>query len=183
MRTIVAASVAAFVLLPLSATAQDAASPAAGPAADSPAAQAPVAAALPPLEEIAAAPNASGFLEPQVPGELLSADLVGMPLQTPAGRPIGTVTDILIDPQLRLAGIVVEVGEAADRRSVAIPFDALAQTSGAEGEVLLIANIDLAALPEAPDFVSLRDQAQLHDNQDLAVPGSEAEGGSVPPAP
>ena len=169
---------------PLKVETQPAAATAAAGETATPAGLAALAAAIPAAADAnATAVPADGFLARQEEGALLAGDLIGRPLFDAAGAELGTITDVLIDRDRSMTAVVLSIGgDAPDAKRVAIPFGSVGHVVTDDGEVRLVAGIEMAALEAAPAFEPLSEEARKDDNQDLTEgEETEAEGGSVPP--
>jgi sporulation protein YlmC with PRC-barrel domain len=113
MRESLQAALAAALLLPLTAAAPIPA------AEEAPAAQAP---AAPPQQQVP-----RHFLAGQAEDQVLASAIMGIEVAGPEGENIGTVDDLLVDRDGRLAAVIVGIGGflGIGQKDVAIPVEAL----------------------------------------------------------
>lgn len=126
--------------------------------------QAPAPAASPPSGPQASEPTAEAVPEPSAgtPAERRASTLIGMPVVSTEGNPLGEVKDIIFDPRGEATHLVIAYGSAPqpadtadagkpasspDGKLTAMPWDA-AVASMKDGQLVL----DGAKLQDAPSF-------------------------------
>jgi sporulation protein YlmC with PRC-barrel domain len=146
------------------------------------------------------AAESGGFITRQKSSQVLSGAIIGMAVRTGAtqdAKEIGKVTNLILDTNHKLAGIVVGVGGflGVGEKDVGIPWSDVVQIDPKEKTVQV--NLTRDQLESAPAFASNRDQRQSQqarqDRQDSrgrpysapvpppAVPGQAAPvHGNVP---
>jgi sporulation protein YlmC with PRC-barrel domain len=84
----------------------------------------------------------------------LADDLIGSAVEDARGQEIGRVSNLVVDEQGRIAGLVIEVGGflGIGAREVALEWNAIQLTTDADGEPLARVDIDRQTLEQAPEF-------------------------------
>jgi len=140
-------------------------------AAQSASSAAPLTQALPDVAQ-ESPPPVESFVSGQEEGELTASDLIGQTIHDAEGASLGTISDLVIDKDRTLSLVVVDVGEASAKRSVAFSIESLGYRMG-KNAIELVASIDRATLEDAPEFVSLADEMSQNDAQSLTEDDAE----------
>lgn len=111
------------------------------------------------------------FVDRQSTGERLASEWKGLTVVNSAGDSVGTVKDISIDSEGRIAAVVIGVGGflGLGERLVAVRHDAITLTPDKEGRQILKLNASEQALDTAPAYMTLKDQKAEADAQIKAI--------------
>jgi sporulation protein YlmC with PRC-barrel domain len=92
------------------------------------------------------------FIARQESGQFSAERLIGMTLRSAQGEDLGEISDLLIDRDGNVTGVVVGVGGflGIGRRDVGVSWDALELTTDEDGEPVAQVEIDRATLRNAP---------------------------------
>jgi ribosomal 30S subunit maturation factor RimM len=92
------------------------------------------------------------FIARQEPGQFSAERLIGTTLRSTEGEELGEISDLLVDRDGTVAGVVVGVGGflGIGRRDVGVSWDALELTADEDGEPVAQVDIDRATLRNAP---------------------------------
>ncbi|MFE1602744.1 PRC-barrel domain-containing protein [Methylobacterium sp. ID0610] len=152
-------SLAAAILLAgtLSASAQDTPSPAPNPAPAQPEAKAPAAAPAAPatLDD-----NLRPTFVAQQPNEMVASKLIGLSIQNRANETIGSVADLVLDPDLSVKSYVVGVGGflGIGTKYVSIARSAVQLDRVDDKTLKAVIDTDKDQLRAAPEYIYLSQQ-------------------------
>ncbi|TAN30547.1 MAG: PRC-barrel domain containing protein [Castellaniella sp.] len=131
------------------------------------------------------------FITEQKSSQTLASSVMGMSIHNGTGKEakdIGKVTDLILDGDHKLAGVVVGVGGflGIGQKDVGIPWDKVAQINP-ETHVAIV-NMSKEALEKAPPFTSTEEKKvekqQEKEQEKMKTRQSQPSGGIVPmPAP
>ncbi len=198
LKTFVTASAVVALLAAAPALAVDAAQPA-NPAATSGQAQ-PKTAPLPLKPGAAApAPAAGGqaaapadtntqvaatdkFLSQQQDGQMLASNVMGQTVYDGSGNNLGSVNDIVLDKDGKMAAVVIGVGGflGIGQKNVAVSIEAINRTTDENGKLKLVLNASKDEIDQAPAFTTLAD---LKAQQMQQMQPQPPAGGALAPAP
>lgn len=131
-----------------------------------------------------------GFITQQASSQTLAKSILGISLRDGPGddaQEIGKVTDLILDDNNQLQGVVVGVGGflGMGRKDVGIPWDKIDQLDPANKTA--VTNLSKEELKDAPEFVTTEEmereeqaQRQMEENQSQAGSGGV---GAPAPAP
>ncbi len=102
-----------------------------------------------------------GILEAQQVGQIMARDLLGSAVVTQDGRRIGDVADLVLDPQGRVAGVVIGAGGflGIGRRTVGVTSAhvRIEPTAGMGGDHIVLVRLTRDEIAEVPQFRTLAD--------------------------
>lgn len=130
-------------------------------------------------ESDAAGPtSADAFINEQGDTEWLASELVGANVQNLQGESIGRVTNLVLDEEGQVIGVVVGVGGflGMGRKHVGVKLDAVEPKRYWDNQLEVVMDATREALAEAPDFVDL---AQIRGERDAL---REQPSGYSPPS-
>lgn len=125
-----------------------------------------------------------GFITQQASSQTMAKSIIGISLRDGSGddaQEIGKVTDLILDDNNRLQGVVVGVGGflGIGQKDVGIPWDEITQLDPANKTA--VTNLTKEALKEAPAFMTTEQkekeeqaQRQMEENQSPAAPAAGA---------
>ena len=157
-----ATALAAFIVAP--ALAQDVTQPPAEPVPTPEILPAPGDAVTPGVT--ASAPK---FIGQQETTHLLASNLIGTTVYNAADESLGDINDILFNEDTgAIDAVIVGVGGflGLGQKNVAVSFDALTETTDADGNMRLVLDASIEELEAAPGFMTLADlEAQVQQQQ------------------
>jgi PRC-barrel domain len=129
------------------------------PASPEPVAQDETAPEGAPAVEPAAVAAAGSFINEQAEGQHLASDWIGETVYNSADENLGDITDLLIDEDGSIHGIVLGVGGflGIGKKWVGIPFEALRTTADENGAVTIFLDATAEQLEAALEFRTLAD--------------------------
>lgn len=108
-------------------------------------------------EETIATPK---FLAQQETTELLATHLIGSTVYSPTDETLGDINDLVFNEDNgTIKAVIVGVGGflGLGQKNVAVSFDAITETTDADGNMRLVLDTNVAELEAAPAFVTLAD--------------------------
>lgn len=111
----------------------------------------------------AAAPaEIDGQIVAQAPGTFAASDLIGEPVSSLDGEPLGTVSDLLLTGDHRVAGVIIGVGGILGfgAKNIGIDIDRVIRAESPNGDQQIVLDFNQEELKQAPEFVSLADQRE-----------------------
>jgi sporulation protein YlmC with PRC-barrel domain len=174
MRKMLLTTGAAIALMISPAMAQDAQEPAQAPETLT----APELIPVPPVGHLAAenAIDKPKFIGQQEINELLASSLIGTTVYSPTDETLGDINDLVFNEEDgRIQAVIVGVGGflGIGQKNVAVSFDAIMETTDADGNVRLVLDATAEELDAAPVFMTLveiRRQEEL-DRMEQMDPG------------
>lgn len=133
------------------------------------------------------APAGAPFITQQQSSQTLASSVIGMSIHNGTGKDaqdIGKVTDLILDQDHKLAGVVVGVGGflGIGQKDVGIPWNKVAQINP-ETHVAIV-NMSKEALEKAPPFTSAEQKKAEKEQEKMKAQQSQPSGGIAPmPAP
>lgn len=126
-------------------------------------------------------PPGEAVVTEQSEGEVLAAELIGMSLTNPQKEEIGSVSDLIVDDEGKLTGVVVGVGGflGIGAKKVGVSFD---QIEFSPEENIAVVHLSREELENAPDF---KTQADIQAEQEAEMQQQMQEqqpATGVPPA-
>lgn len=130
-----------------------------------------------------------GFITQQASSQTMAKSIIGISLRDGPGddaAEIGKVTDLILDDNDRLQGVVVGVGGflGIGQKDVGIPWDKIDQVDPVNRTA--VTNLTKDELKEAPEFMTTEEkekeeqaQRQMEENQAPAAPGAGAPASPV----
>lgn len=122
-------------------------------------------------------PSGDAFITMQDSSHALASDMMEMSVVGPGGEDIGTVTDLLIDQDNRVVGVVVTTGGVLGLggKEVAVPLDRVTFQMQDEQQIVMLPQTK-EALEKAPEFKTLSEQRdeQERSMQQSAPPTTAA---------
>ena len=197
LKTLVTASAVVALLAAVPAIAQNGANPAnpattdqpllkkapqpAQPAAGSPAPAAGNQAAAPSdtTKQVAATDK---FLSQQQDGQMLASNVMGQTVYDSSGNNLGSVNDIVLDKDGKMAAVVIGVGGflGIGQKNVAVSIEAINRTTDENGNPKFVLNASKDEIDQAPAFTTLAD---LKAQQQQQMQPQPPAGGALAPAP
>ena len=119
------------------------------------------------------------FLSQQQDGQMLASNVMGQTVYDGSGNNLGSVNDIVLDKDGKMAAVVIGVGGflGIGQKNVAVSIEAINRTTDENGNLKLVLNASKDEIDQAPAFTTLADlKAQQMQPQPPA-------GGALAPAP
>src|SRR5699024_11127815 len=112
--------------------------------------------------------NQDQFITAQKSSQVLASSLMGLSIQNGTGQDaseIGTVSDLIMDEQHKLVGIVVGIGGflGIGQKSVGIPWEVVENLDPEKG--VAVVSLSKEQLQNAPPFKSQQEQQQEQQQQ------------------
>lgn len=107
------------------------------------------------------------FLAQQETTELLASSLIGQTVYSQADENLGNINDLVLNEDNgQILAVVVGVGGflGLGQKNVAVSFDAIMETTDAEGNARLVLDTNIAELEAAPQFITV---AELERQQEM----------------
>lgn len=132
-----------------------------------------------------------GQIVSQPEGTFSASELMGQAVYSADGEDIGQISDLLIDQENRLVGVVIGIGGflGIGEKPIAVEVERLSRASAQDGTEQLVLNYTRAELEQAPEFVTLdelrQQQAQREAQQEALQsqqPQQEGTGVTEEPA-
>ncbi|MGR6432453.1 PRC-barrel domain-containing protein [Rhizobium sp. PAMB 3174] len=157
MKRLFSASALTLVLVSVPAFAQDTAAPNTGMAPAQSDSATPDATVAPDATAVPIKPIA--FIPKQEQGQWLVADYIGLNVQGNDGQTLGDISDIVVGDDGKISAFVISVGGflGMGERHIAVPIDAVDQSTDENGAPKLVLASNSEALQNAPPFMSLLD--------------------------
>jgi hypothetical protein len=94
------------------------------------------------------------FVQSQSSDQWLGSDLIGLKVMGPGDENIGSISDLLIDKDGKVAAAVVGVGGflGIGKKNVAVPFESLNLSRNPDGNEQATLKLSKTELEKAPDF-------------------------------
>src|SRR5699024_11159853 len=126
--------------------------------------------------------NQDQFITAQKSSQVLASSLMGLSIQNGTGQDaseIGTVSDLIMDEQHKLVGIVVGIGGflGIGQKSVGIPWEVVENLDPEKG--VAVVSLSKEQLQNAPPFKSQQEQQQEQQQQQQQQPSSTGGGGAA----
>ena len=143
-----------------------------------------------PTEQAAAPAPVEGQIVSQPEGTIAASELMGRSVYSAEGEDIGQISDLLIDEDNRLVGVVIGIGGflGIGEKPIAVEIERVSRASTQDGTEQLVLNYTRAELEQAPEFVTLdelREQQAQREAQQEALqsqPQQESTGTMQEPA-
>lgn len=144
-----------------------------------------------PAEQAEAPAPVEGQIVSQPEGTFSASELMGQAVYSADGEDIGQISDLLIDQENRLVGVVIGIGGflGIGEKPIAVEVERLSRASNQDGAEQLVLNYTRAELEQAPEFVTLdelrQQQAQREAQQEALQsqqPQQEGTGMTEEPA-
>lgn len=125
-----------------------------------------------PAEQAEAPAPVEGQIVSQPEGTFSASELMGQAVYSADGEDIGQISDLLIDQENRLVGVVIGIGGflGIGEKPIAVEVERLSRASTQDGAEQLVLNYTRAELEQAPEFVTLdelrQQQAQREAQQE-----------------
>jgi sporulation protein YlmC with PRC-barrel domain len=99
------------------------------------------------------------FVARQEAGDIRAEMLMGKSLKNVQGEELGEISDLLVDREGKVRGVVVGVGGflGIGRRDVALSWDAVEWATDEDGETIARVDVDRSTLRNAPRFEARKD--------------------------
>jgi sporulation protein YlmC with PRC-barrel domain len=122
------------------------------------------------------------FLTQQSGRQMLSSNLVGMPVVNQTGDPIGDVGNLVIDTSGHLVGVVVKTGGflGLGAKRVALPLDEIRLDPGQKNAIV---NLTKSDFQNAPAYATIAEQNRTPEAQPQQSPAQQRHNGTPPPPP
>jgi sporulation protein YlmC with PRC-barrel domain len=107
------------------------------------------------------------FIGEQMETELLASSLIGTTVYSPAGEALGDINDLVFnEDDGQVQAVIVGVGGflGIGQKNVAVSFDAIMETTDADGNVNLVLDATVEELEAAPIYLTL---AEIQRQQEL----------------
>jgi sporulation protein YlmC with PRC-barrel domain len=107
------------------------------------------------------------FIGEQAETELLASSLIGTTVYSPAGDALGDINDLVFNEDNgQVQAVIVGVGGflGIGQKNVAVSFDAIMETTDADGNVNLVLDATVEELEAAPIYLTL---AEIQRQQEL----------------
>jgi sporulation protein YlmC with PRC-barrel domain len=107
------------------------------------------------------------FLAQQETTELLASSLLGQTVYSPTDEDLGQINDLAFnEDDGRIVAVIVGVGGflGIGEKNVAVSYDAIVETTDAEGNMRLVLDTNVAELDAAPPFITV---AQLEQEKEM----------------
>lgn len=197
LKTLMTASAVVALLAAVPAVAEDAGQPANSAASpDTPLKTAPqplqpdVGSPAPSGDNQAAAPADTNkqaaatdkFLTQQDDSQMLASSIMGQTVYDGSGNNLGSVNDIVLDKDGKMAAVVIGVGGflGIGQKNVAVSIDAIDRTTDENGDPKFVLNASADEIDQAPGFTTLADLKAKEQQQMQPQPPA---GGALAPAP
>jgi hypothetical protein len=137
-------------------------------------------------DEVAARPLDGQIVAQSEDTYAASEALIGQPVISAEGEDMGTIADLLVTEDNRIAGVMIGIGGflGFGEQRIAIEIDQLAREPLPEGGERLSLNYTRAELEQAPEFVSLTEQLRQQEaeqaRQELGAGTQEPPAASQP---
>ena len=123
------------------------------------------------------------FIGEQLETELLASSLIGTTVYSPAEESLGEINDLVFnEDDGRIQAVIVGVGGflGIGQKNVAVSFDAIVETTDAEGNISLVLDATAEELEAAPAYMTVADirRQQELDRMEQMDPSL-----ALPPAP
>lgn len=135
----------------------------------------------------AGASSDGGFITQQDDSQTLAKDIMGISLRDGPGddaTEIGKITNLILDEDDKLAGVVVGVGGflGIGQKDVGVPWDRIDQVN--EEDKTAVSDLTKDELKDAPEFMSAEEQRREEEAQrQMEENQSQAPAGGAPAAP
>jgi sporulation protein YlmC with PRC-barrel domain len=107
------------------------------------------------------------FLAQQETTELLASSLLGQTVFSPSDEDLGKINDLVFnEDEGRVVAVIVGVGGflGLGEKNVAVSYDAIVETTDAEGNMRLVLDTNVAELEAAPPFITV---AQIEQEKEM----------------
>jgi len=137
-------------------------------------------------DEVAASPLDGQIVAQSEDTYAASEELIGQPVISAEGEDMGTIADLLVTEDNRIAGVMIGIGGflGFGEQRIAVEIDQLAREPLPEGGERLSLNYTRAELEQAPEFVSLAEQLRQQEaeqaRQELGAGTQEPPAASQP---
>jgi sporulation protein YlmC with PRC-barrel domain len=94
-------------------------------------------------------------------GQVSTSDLLNKSVKSVSGENVGDVNDIRIDKSGKVAAVIVGVGGflGLGEKNVALPYEQLSFTRGADGALIITADVTKESLQSAPEWKAPADRS------------------------
>jgi sporulation protein YlmC with PRC-barrel domain len=122
------------------------------------------------------------FLSQQQDGQMLASNVMGQTVYDSSGNNLGSVNDIVLDKDGKMAAVVIGVGGflGIGQKNVAVSIEAIDRTTDENGNLKLVLNASKDEIDQAPGFTTLADLKAKEQQQMQPQPPA---GGALAPAP
>lgn len=122
------------------------------------------------------------FLAQQSGRQMLSSNLIGIPVVNQTGNPIGNVGNLVIDESGRLVGVVVKIGGflGLGAKRVALPLNEIRLDPGQKSAVVHLSKSDLR---NAPAYATIAEQNRTPEAKAQQSPTQQDHNATPPPPP
>ena len=122
------------------------------------------------------------FLTQQQDGQMLASNVMGQTVYDGSGNNLGSVNDIVLDKDGKMAAVVIGVGGflGIGQKNVAVSIEAINRTTDENGDLKLVLNASKDEIDQAPGFTTLADLKAQEQQQMQPQPPA---GGALAPAP
>lgn len=122
------------------------------------------------------------FLTHQSGRQMLSSNLVGIPVVNQTGNPIGNVGNLVIDKSGRLVGVVVKIGGflGLGAKRVALPLNEIRLDPGQKSAIV---NLSKSDLQNAPAYATIAEQDRTPEAKAQQSPAQQDHNATPPPPP
>lgn len=122
------------------------------------------------------------FLTQQSGRQMLSSNLIGIPVVNQTGDPIGNVVNLVIDESGRLVGVVVKIGGflGLGAKRVALPLNEIRLDPGQKSAIVHLSKSDLQ---NAPAYATIAEQNRTPEAKAQQSPAQQDHNATPPPPP
>lgn len=123
-----------------------------------------------------------GFLAMEAQDHMRADTLIGMDVRNPQNEKIGTVQDLVLDPEMKVVGVVVGVGGflGLGKKDVALSKDQI-RVQTQENKPVMMVQLSKEELQQAPEFKTLAEQRADADAERARTQPGTAAGTSTRP--
>jgi len=128
------------------------------------------------------AQQASDVLTEQEETQNIASEIIGVALVDPLGNEVAEVTDLILDEERRVVGVVVAVGGffGLGAKPVGLPWDAVSVEQGQGGAVAVV-RMSEEQLAEAPRFMTLAEIEAAERARQQQQQMQQGQGATTPP--
>lgn len=126
--------------------------------------------------------SATRFLTQQSGRQMLSSNLIGIPVVNQTGDPIGNVGNLVIDESGHLVGVVVKTGGflGLGAKRVALPLNEIRLDPGQKSAIVHLSKSDLQ---NAPAYATIAEQDRTPEAKAQQSPAQQDHNATPPPPP